>query len=72
MNRTIQFCVPTDVLVEFAEELVSRNLQATIAGANEEGEILLDLSYDKEDTSEVDKMESFLENLKEEAGLDNE
>ena len=72
MTRTIQYPVPTHLLVEFAEELVNRDLQAVIAGSNEEGDILLTVEYDKDETSEVDKMEAFLQKLREEAGLETE
>lgn len=72
MSRKIEFCVPTDLLVDFAEELVSHEMQAMIAGSNEEGEIILVVEYEKEESSEVDKMEAILEKLKEEAGIEND
>jgi hypothetical protein len=68
MNRKAEFCVPTDVLVDFVEELTTRELKATITGSNDADDILLEIEYDKEETSEIDKLEAALEKLKEEAG----
>ncbi len=72
MSRKIIFTVPTDVLAEFAGEIVDRGLQAVIAGANEDGDILLEIEFEKEETSEVDKLEDYLEKIKEEAGHETE
>ncbi|MCX6312606.1 MAG: hypothetical protein NT084_13335 [Bacteroidetes bacterium] len=66
MKRKIEYSVPTYALVEFTEMLVSRGLRATLVGANEDGDILLEVEYEKEETSDVDEMEDFLENLREE------
>jgi hypothetical protein len=68
MNRKAEFSVPTDLLTEFVEEMTTRSLKATITGTNEEEDVLLELEYEKDETSEVDELEKFLERLKEEAG----
>lgn len=68
MNRKAEFSVPTDLLTEFVEEMTTRSLKATITGTNEEEDVLLELEYEKDETSEVDDLEKFLERLKEEAG----
>lgn len=64
--------VPTDVLVGFLEEVVSKGMQASVAGTNDEGAFLLEVDYDKDETSDVDDLESILEKLIEESGLDND
>jgi hypothetical protein len=70
MNRKAEFTVPTDVLAEFVEEITSRSMQATITGSSEEGDILLEIEYDKDETSEIDKLEAALDRIKEEAGME--
>jgi hypothetical protein len=70
MQRKAEFFVPTDLLHEFVEEMTSRNLKATITGTNEDEEVVLEMEYDKEDTSEIDDLETVLTRLKEEAGLE--
>ena len=45
--RTKEFEVPSDFITEFAEALAEQELTNEMNGVNEEGDILIELSYEK-------------------------
>ena len=61
--RNVEFNVHQDVIVEFVEELTNRNLNNTLAGITEVGEIVIEVEYDKTESKEVDELEEILEKL---------
>lgn len=61
--RKIEFEVPSEVMVSFADELASRNLDNEVTGTNDAGEITIEVSYDRDEADEVDELESILEDL---------
>lgn len=61
--RNAEFNVHPDVIVEFVEELTSRNLSNSLTGTTEYGEIIIEVEYDKTEGNEVDELEEILEKL---------
>ena len=59
-----EFRVPEEAIKEFAEDMVNRNLNNEITGTTEEGEIIVEVKYNKEDSKEVDALEEALEELR--------
>lgn len=68
--RKAQFEVPSQVMAEFADEMANRNLSNKVAGTNEDGEIVVEVEYDRDETDEVDELEEILDKLRE--GLEEE
>ena len=64
--RKAEFKVPQDVVVEFCQELTDHSLTNEITGTTENDEIIIEVGYDKEETKEVDELETHLESLCEE------
>lgn len=62
--RTAQFAVPSEAMAEFADELAERNLDNTITGTNE-GEILIEVEYERDESDAIDELEETLEELRE-------
>ena len=63
--RKAEFYVPSEVMAEFAQEMANRQLTNTVSGTTEDGEIVVEVEYDKDETKKVDELESILENLTE-------
>jgi hypothetical protein len=61
--RKAEFNVPSEVMTAFAEELATRNLDNTIVGTTEEGEIIIEVNYERDETEEVDELETILAKL---------
>jgi hypothetical protein len=61
--RKIELFIPTEVLAEFSEELVKRNLTNSISGTTDDGEIVIEIEYNKSETDDVDALEELLEKL---------
>ena len=70
--RKAEFNVPSEVMAEFAEELANRNVSNSVTGTNEEGEIIVEVEYDRDETEEVDELEALLEKLCEELEDDDD
>jgi adenosine/AMP kinase len=51
--RTKQFDVPADTIVEFAEILEENEMRNSILGVNGEGEIQVEVEYDREERSGI-------------------
>jgi predicted HTH transcriptional regulator len=64
--RKAEFNVPSEAMAEFAEEMANRNLSNTVAGTNEDGEIIVEVEYNRDESEEVDELETILEKLREE------
>ncbi len=69
--RKAEFEVPSEVMAEFADAMASRNLNNTVSGTTENGEIIVEVQYERDDSDEVDELEKILdklcENLEEES-----
>jgi hypothetical protein len=61
--RKIELFIPVEVLAEFSEEMVKRNLKNGISGTSENGEIVIEIEYDKSETDDVDALEELLDKL---------
>jgi hypothetical protein len=61
--RTIEFEVPAEVMTDFTEKLTDLELENTIKGTNEDGEIIVMVSYEKRESQVVDELEEYLEEL---------
>ena len=70
--RKVEFEVPQEAMTEFANELASRNLNNTVTGTTEEGEIIIEVEYDKEESYNVDELEEILEKIRDEQEEENE
>ena len=68
--RKAEFSVPSEVMTEFAYELVDRGLDNSITGTTKDGEIVIDVDYEKSESEDVDALEEVLAKLREE--LENE
>lgn len=64
--RKVEFNVPPEVIAEFTEELVERNITNSIIGVTRHGEIIIEVEYAKSENGEVDELEEILERLCEE------
>ena len=63
--RKAEFEVPSEVMAKFADEMSGRGLDNTVTGTTEDGEILVEVIYDKEESESVDELETFLDELRE-------
>ncbi|MDP2385644.1 MAG: hypothetical protein Q8M29_04685 [Bacteroidota bacterium] len=63
--RKAEFEVPSEVMAEFADEMVNRDLDNKVIGTNEDSEILVEVIYEKEESKSVDELEKILDNLRE-------
>ena len=70
--RKAEFYVPSEVMAEFADELASKNLSNSITGTTEENEVIVEIEYDRDETDEVDELETALEKLREEIEEESE
>lgn len=61
--RKAEFEVPQEAMTEFADTMASRNLSNTVTGTTEDGEIIIEVEYDKDEADEVDELEEVLEKL---------
>jgi|GEM_PF-657218 len=64
--RKAEFDVPHEAMTEFADAMTNRNLNNTITGTTEEGEIIIEVEYEKDEIEEVDELEAILEKIIEE------
>ena len=69
--RKAEFAVPSEVMAEFANELAERDLDNKVVGTSEDDEILVEVSYEKEETQVVDELEAILDNLREQVEEDD-
>ena len=70
--RKAEFAVPSEVMAEFANELAERDLDNKVVGTSEDDEILVEISYEKEETQVVDELEAILDNLREQVEGDED
>ena len=70
--RKAEFEVPQEAMTEFADELASRNLNNTVTGTTEDGEIIIEVEYDKDESDNVDELEDILEKIRIEAEEESE
>jgi hypothetical protein len=70
--RTATFAVPSGVMAGFADAMAERGLDNSVSGTNEDGEILVEVMYEKEETKTVDELEEILEGLKEQIEEEDE
>ena len=61
--RKAEFTVPQEVVVEFCQELTEHHLTNEITGTTEDNELVIEVAYEKEESKEVDELESHLDNL---------
>ena len=61
--RKAEFAVPSEVMAEFANEMAERELDNKVVGTTEDDEILVEVSYEKEETEIVDELETILDDL---------
>ncbi len=63
MYRIAIFEVPTEVIGEFIEKLTDLELENSIIGKNEDEEIEIKVTYEKDESHVVEELETFLETL---------
>ena len=63
--RKVEFNVHPEIIVEFVEELTSRDLSNSVTGVTEDDEIIIEVEYSKTESDEVEELESILEKLSE-------
>lgn len=63
--RKAEFEVPSKVMEEFTDEMVNRNLDNTITGTTDDGEIVIEVSYQRDEAESVDALEETLGELRE-------
>lgn len=73
--RTKEFEVPSDFITEFSEALAEHELTNEINGVNEEGDILIEVSYEKTERATVfaltELLDDYYENEEESEEEDN-
>ncbi|MBS1634314.1 MAG: hypothetical protein JST26_00230 [Bacteroidetes bacterium] len=65
--KTKEFEVPSDLITEFAGALADHNLTNEINGVNEDGEILIEVSYNKNERAAVFELTELLDDYYEES-----
>lgn len=68
--RKAEFLVPSEAMVEFTDAMASRKLDNTVTGTTTEGEIVVEVNYERDETDDVDELEETLEKIREQ--LDEE
>lgn len=63
--RKIELEVPAEVFGDFAEKLAESDLDNRVLGRNEDDEIEIEVYYDKSEAILIDKLEEYVEKLKE-------
>ncbi len=63
--RKAEFLIPSQVMVEFTDEMANRDLEGTVSGTTDEDEIILEVEYEKDESEGVDELEEILEKLRE-------
>ncbi len=63
--RKAEFAVPSEVMAEFAASMAERELDNSIIGSDEDGDILVEVRYEKEEAESVDELEAYLDELRE-------
>jgi len=53
--------VPTDLITDFTELLVSSELDNEVAGTTEDGDIIINVFYDSEDRAKVFDLQQWVE-----------
>lgn len=61
--RSAEFNVHPEIIIEFVDELASRNVNNSIIGTTDEGEVIIKVDYEKNESAEIDKLEEILDNL---------
>lgn len=61
--RKAMFVVPSEVIGEFTEKLTDLELENSIVGKTDEDEIEIEVLYEKNESKQVDELETFLEEL---------
>lgn len=61
--RTAQFEVPAEIMADFSEKLNELELQNSIEGKTEDGDILVEVYYSRDEAGAVDELEEYLESL---------
>lgn len=70
--RTATFEVPPDIFGDFTEKLTELELSNTITGRTEDGEIMVKVQYEKDESDQVDELEEHLADLIGETDEDDE
>ncbi len=63
--RKAEFAVPSEVMAEFAASMAERELDNSIIGSDEDGDILVEVRYEKEEAESIDELEAYLDELRE-------
>jgi hypothetical protein len=63
--RKVEFHVNPEVILEFTEELTDRELTNSLIGITDDGEIIIEVQYEKAEQEEIDELENVLEELNE-------
>jgi hypothetical protein len=64
--RKIVLEVPQEIMGDFSDKLAETGLENSITGRNDDGEIEIEVSYEKDEGELADELEEYLEQLKEE------
>jgi hypothetical protein len=64
--RTKEFEVPIDIIAEFSAALDEHSLTNEINGVNDEGEILIEISYEKNERESILVLMELLDDYEEE------
>jgi len=64
--RTLKIELPPELMKEFTKKLTELELENSIVGRNDDDEIIIEVYYEKSESEEVDELEEFVEELKQE------
>ena len=70
--RTKEFEVPTEIIAEFSDALAENNIDNEILGTNEEGEVIVQVSYEKEEREGVFALTEIIDDYFEEEESEEE
>jgi len=64
--RKLEFIVPAEVIDDFVEKMIDHQLNNQITGINSDGEIIIEITYERDDEESVNELEDYLDDIKEE------
>lgn len=66
--RTREFNIPTGILADVADKIVEHDLVNEILGSTEDGEIIVEISYEKNQRESVFDIQEIIEDYLDENG----
>lgn len=69
--RKAEFVVPEGNILDFAQEMTDKGLSNEISGVTEDGELIVEVTYDRDENKLIDELEERLNELRGESEDDD-